>query len=67
MLQINIVKGSVKVQRNFDIGINGRKQFLETTALGTHLDKKKHLTRYILVKILLFSLQFKIVILLGCD
>lgn len=38
---LQIVKGSVKVQRNFDIGINGIKQFLETTALGTHLDKKK--------------------------
>lgn len=50
MLQINIVKGSVNVQRNFDIGINGRKQFWKTTALGTHLDEKN--TYYILVKIL---------------
>lgn len=41
MLQINIVKCSVNVQRNVDIGINGRTQFWDTTALGTHLDKKK--------------------------
>lgn len=42
MLQINIVTGSVKVQRNFDIGINSRKQFWKTS-LGTYLDKKNTL------------------------
>lgn len=31
MLQINIVKDSMEVQRKFYICINGRKQLLETT------------------------------------